>query len=115
MDIIGSFKNKVRGKGLSVVFPEGNDERIIQAARILKDEDIAQPIVLGKPEQLEAAIKNAGVTIDGIRTINPKESVWYLVEHSPQGQCFNVHGADDYGRQATGYRLLDRKGAKVSG
>lgn len=74
MDIIGSFKEKVRGKGISVAFPEGNDERIIQAARILKDQDIAQPIVLGKPEQLKAAIKTAGVTLDGITTINPKES-----------------------------------------
>ncbi len=73
MDII-SFKKKVRGKGISVVFPEGRDERIIQAARILKDQDIAQPIVLGKPEQLEEAIKTAGVTLDGITTINPKES-----------------------------------------
>ena len=42
MDIISSFKKKVSGKGLSVVFPEGNDERIIQAARILKDEDIKE-------------------------------------------------------------------------
>ena len=41
---------------MSVVLPEGNDERIIQAARKLKDEDAAQPIVLGKPEQVEAAI-----------------------------------------------------------
>jgi phosphate acetyltransferase len=74
MDIIDSFKKKVRGKGISVAFPEGNDERIIQAARILKDQDIAQPIVLGKPEQLEAAIKTAGVTLDGIKTIDPRQS-----------------------------------------
>jgi phosphate acetyltransferase len=74
MDIVGSFKEKVRGKNLSVVLPEGRDERIIRAARRLKDEDIAQPIVLGKPEQLEAAIEKAGVKLDGIRTINPKKS-----------------------------------------
>jgi len=74
MDIISSFKEKVRGKNLSVVLPEGRDERIIRAARRLKDEDIAQPIVLGKPEQLEAAIEKAGVKLDGIRTINPKKS-----------------------------------------
>jgi len=54
--------------------PEGRDERIIRAARRLKDEDIAQPIVLGKPEQLEAAIEKASVKLDGIRTINPKKS-----------------------------------------
>ena len=74
MDIIGSFKNKVRGKGISVVFPEGSDERIIQAARILKDQDIAQPIVLGKPDQVKAAIETAGVTLDGIKTIDPRQS-----------------------------------------
>jgi len=74
MDIISSFKKKVSGKGLSVVFPEGNDERIVQAARILKDEDIAQPIVLGKPEQVEAAMEKAGVALDGIKTINPRQS-----------------------------------------
>ena len=74
MNIISNFKKKVRGKGLSVVFPEGNDERIIRAARILKDEDVAQPIVLGKPEQIKAAIKKAGVTLDGIKTINPGQS-----------------------------------------
>jgi len=74
MDIIGGFREKARGKNLSVVLPEGRDERIIQAARRLKDENIARPIVLGKPEQLEAAIEKAGVNLDGIETINPKES-----------------------------------------
>ena len=56
MDIIARFKEKTKGKNLSVVLPEGRDERIIQAARRLKDEDIAQPTVLGTPEQLEAAM-----------------------------------------------------------
>jgi phosphate acetyltransferase len=74
MDIISSFKEKVRGKNLSVVLPEGRDERIIQAARRLKDQGIAQPIVLGKPAQIEAAIEKAGVNLDDIKTINPKQS-----------------------------------------
>ncbi|MHC4642263.1 MAG: phosphate acetyltransferase [Planctomycetota bacterium] len=74
MDIIDNFREKPRRKNLLVVLPEGRDERIIQAARRLKDEDLAQPIVLGKPEQLEAATKKAGVNLDGIKTINTKES-----------------------------------------
>ena len=74
MSIIDSFKEKVRGKRLSVVLPEGSDERILQAARILKDEDIAQPIVLGKPPHIELAVKKAGVRLDGIKTINPRQS-----------------------------------------
>jgi len=74
MNIISNFKKRVRGKGLSVVFPEGSDQRIIRAARILKDEDIAQPIVLGKPEQIKAAIESSGITLDGIKTINPGQN-----------------------------------------
>ena len=74
MDIINSFREKARGKNLSVVLPEGRDERIIQAARRLKDENIAQPIVLGKPEQIEAAIEKAGVSLGGIETVSPRES-----------------------------------------
>ena len=74
MDVIGSCREKARGKNLSVVLPEGRDERIIQAARRVKDEDIAQPTVLGKPEQIEEAVEKAGVDLGGIKTINPKES-----------------------------------------
>ncbi|MFC1738768.1 phosphate acetyltransferase [Planctomycetota bacterium] len=74
MDILNSLTEKIKGRNFSVVLPEGRDERIIQAARRLKDEDIAWPIVLGKPEQLEAAIEKASVTLDGIKVINPKES-----------------------------------------
>ncbi len=85
MDIISSFKEKTRGKKLSVVLPEGRDERIIQAARILQDEDLAQPIVLGSPEQLESAIAKAGVDLAGIKTINPKKNSqldFYAQEYS---------------------------------
>jgi len=74
MDIINIFRAKARGKNFSVVLPEGKDERIIHAARMLRDQEIARPIVLGQPEQLESAMEKAGVTLDGIETINPRES-----------------------------------------
>ena len=93
MDIIAGFREKARGKNLSVVLPEGRDERIIQAARRLKDEDIARPIVLGQPEQLKAAIEKAGVDLDGIETINPKESErldFYAERYSNQREGISV-------------------------
>jgi phosphate acetyltransferase len=73
-DIVAGFKEKIKGKGLSVVLPEGDDPRIVQAARILKDDDLAVPIVLGKRQLIEAAVEKAGVVLEGIETINPKES-----------------------------------------
>lgn len=74
MGIIDGFITKVSGRNLKVVLPEGNDERIILAARQIKDENIAEPIVLGKPEKVAEAVEKAGVSIDDITVINPKES-----------------------------------------
>lgn len=74
MDIISGFREKARGKNLSVVLPEGRDERVLQAARRLKDQDIARPIVLGTPEQIEAALEKARVDLSDIEIINPKTS-----------------------------------------
>jgi phosphate acetyltransferase len=74
MDIISSFKQKARGRKLSVVLPEGRDARVVEAARILKDEGIAEPVLLGGAEQIEASAAHAGVGLGGLRMIDPKRS-----------------------------------------
>ena len=38
MDLIENLKQKIKGKGIKVVFPEGSDERIVKAAgRLAQD------------------------------------------------------------------------------
>ena len=96
MDIISGFREKTRGKNLSVVLPEGRDERVLQAARRLKDQDIARPIVLGKPEQIESARRTAGVKLDGIEIINPHKSdklEFYAERYSSQREGISVEVA----------------------
>jgi len=73
-DIVQQCLEKVKGRGLVVVLPEGRDARIVQAAREIKDQQIAEPIVLGKSEQIEAAVQEAGVSLEGIKTLDPKQS-----------------------------------------
>lgn len=73
--MIERFIEEVRGKSLSVVLPEGRDERVIAAARRMKDEHVAEPIVLGTPAQIEAATAAAGVTLDGIVAIDPANNI----------------------------------------
>jgi phosphate acetyltransferase len=72
MDLVGTFKDRVKNRNLKVVFPEGSDERILAAAQKIKDEGIADPIVLGKEEQIKSAQEKAQVELDGIRLINPR-------------------------------------------
>ncbi|HNS23054.1 MAG TPA: phosphate acetyltransferase [Sedimentisphaerales bacterium] len=74
MDVIELFKARAQKRRFSVVLPEGWDERVLQAARRLKDEGIAQPIVLGTPEQIETVAAGAGLSLDGIAMVNPRSS-----------------------------------------
>ncbi len=74
MDIIKQFVDKIRGCRLRVVFPEGRDPRIIRAARQLADDDLAVPIILGTPGQITGAVDEAGVDLDGISTLNPRDN-----------------------------------------
>jgi len=73
-DIVQDCIEKVRGRGLVVVLPEGRDPRIVQAACEIKEQQIAEPIVLGKAEQIEAAAQEAGVSLADVKTLDPKQS-----------------------------------------
>src|SRR6266404_2570026 len=49
-----------------IVFPEGEDPRILKAARILADDGIAAPILLGDPDVMRREADDAGVTLEDI-------------------------------------------------
>ena len=50
MNVLRSAAARIEGRGLRVVFPESADERIIAAARELRDRNLAEPILLGDVE-----------------------------------------------------------------
>lgn len=47
MSVIDEAKAKIKGRGLKLVMPEGEDERIRVAADRFRDEGLAEPIVFG--------------------------------------------------------------------
>ncbi len=75
MRIIDQYLEKVKDRCLVVVLPEGEDIRVVQAARIIKDRSIAEPVLLGKNEDIDKAKEQAGVDLEGIECINPKQGV----------------------------------------
>ena len=62
---------KIRGRRLRVVLPEGRDARIPAAARRLLDEDLAIPLLIGTQEAVGEAAAEAGVDMSGIEVIDP--------------------------------------------
>src|SRR3989442_1074068 len=57
-----------------IVFPEGEDPRILKAARVLADDGIAAPILLGDPDVMRRQADDAGVTLEDMALANPRAS-----------------------------------------
>lgn len=55
-DIFYEIKEKLRDSNLSIILPEGNDERIITAALKLQEEGIIRPIIIGNEEEIPPAL-----------------------------------------------------------
>ena len=74
MSVLSVFLEAAKKRSLKVVLPEGQDERVIAAARRMKDEGIAGAVLLGDSTEIEAEAARIGVGLDGIEIVNPKTS-----------------------------------------
>ena len=63
--------SQLKGKGKTIVFTEGTDARIIEAASRLIKEEILTPIMIGNKEAVLKAAEAAGFSIDGAVIIDP--------------------------------------------
>jgi malate dehydrogenase (oxaloacetate-decarboxylating)(NADP+) len=55
-----------------IVFCEGQEPRILRAARIMLEEGIAKPILLGRSEHIEEAARELGVSLEGMELVEPR-------------------------------------------
>ncbi|WP_215492351.1 phosphate acetyltransferase [Fenollaria sporofastidiosus] len=74
MDLFEELKVEVKEKHPSIVFPEGEDERVLKAAFRLKEENILEPIVLGKRSEVEETAKAISKDLNNINFIDPAEA-----------------------------------------
>jgi phosphate acetyltransferase len=56
-----------------IVLPESKDERILHAAEILIQRNIAHVIILADPEELEHRSKRLGISLEGAEIIDPSD------------------------------------------
>ncbi|WP_313803305.1 phosphate acetyltransferase [Cytobacillus sp.] len=70
-DLFSVLKEKVSGKGLRIVFPEGMDERILGAAGRLAAEKMIIPILIGNVQSLEAKAKELNLSLETVEMYDP--------------------------------------------
>jgi malate dehydrogenase (oxaloacetate-decarboxylating)(NADP+) len=57
-----------------VVFPEGEEFKVMKAAQILVDEGIALPILLGDESRIRRLAQEANLTLEGVSIVDPMQS-----------------------------------------
>ena len=62
---------KLKKNPTTLVFTEGPDPRILEAASRLKKEGILEPLLVGNPEEVQAAAAKGGFDITDIRIVDP--------------------------------------------
>ncbi len=72
MGLIEDLKEKVKVKRPTIVFPEGEDERVLGACVRLRNERIIQPIVLGKLDEIKATAEKKNLDIRDLIIIEPE-------------------------------------------
>jgi malate dehydrogenase (oxaloacetate-decarboxylating)(NADP+) len=65
---------KARRRPMRVVFPEGEETKILRACQILLDEEIASPILLGHEAVIRERIAECHLHLEGVQIVDPQTS-----------------------------------------
>lgn len=70
--LIRSITNRARRKPKRVVFAEAEHYKILKAAQEVRDEGIAEPILLGREKRIIELIEENSLELEGVTIIDPK-------------------------------------------
>jgi malate dehydrogenase (oxaloacetate-decarboxylating)(NADP+) len=73
-EVMRFYINKAKSEPKRIVFPEGEEDKILRAAQVLLDEGIAKPILLGAPDAVHQHIKDLGLELKDVEIIRPRKS-----------------------------------------
>jgi malate dehydrogenase (oxaloacetate-decarboxylating)(NADP+) len=70
-EVMRMMVNKAQRAPKRVVFPEGEESKMLRASQILLDEKIAFPILLGSEKRIRARIEELKLNLEGAQIIEP--------------------------------------------
>ena len=71
MELFDEITAKIKGQNKTIVFPEGEDKRILGAAVRLKKDNLVEPILLGDEEAIKEVASKNGFDLAGLQIIDP--------------------------------------------
>ena len=66
--------HKAQAAPKRVVFPEGDNEKILRACHVLVEENVAHPILLGNEHTIRAKAADLGISLEGMQVVDVEES-----------------------------------------
>lgn len=69
--VIEPLRYKAQSLQRRLAFAEGEEVRVIRAARALADQGICRPVLVGRPETIEREADGLGFSLDGIEVHDP--------------------------------------------
>jgi phosphate acetyltransferase len=74
VELLDKLKSRARAYPQSIVLPEGEDDRVVQAAVRVTAERYAKLTLLGRPINIRASAARLGAKLDGIEILDPSSS-----------------------------------------
>ena len=72
--LLVEMREKAKLRKKCIVLPESHDERVLKAAEILVNENIAEVITIGNEEKIKLDAEKLGVNLSGVKIIDPTTS-----------------------------------------
>jgi len=69
-EVMRDIMRRARRDPRTIVYPEGEHERIIRAAALVVGEGFAHPVLVGRPERIAQTAESLGVSLEGIRVVD---------------------------------------------
>jgi len=95
-EVIRVVINKAKSDPKRIVYPEGENDKVLRAAQILTDEEIASPILLGREKVIKERIKSLGLELDNIQIIDPLTSDKFELYCKTYHKLRQLHGITRY-------------------
>ena len=70
-EILLGFRRSAAQRSRRIVLPDAFDERTLHAARIMVDDAVVRPVLVGDAEALHALAAGTGISLEGIDIVPP--------------------------------------------